>query len=136
MDRVMMRKRVAAARVARLATVTVDGRPHLVPCCFVVDGDVMFTGVDDVKAKSTPALRRLDNIGLHPAVSVLVDHYDEDWLALWWVRMDGDARVLDPSAPEARTARRLLAAKYEPYRDQPISGPVISVQITRWVGWP
>jgi len=136
MDVELMRERVAAARVARLGTVRADGRPHLVPCCFVLDGDTILTAVDDVKTKSTHALRRLANIELHPDVSVLVDHYDEDWSTLWWVRIDGQARILDPTSPDARHAVRRLAAKYEPYRVQPISGPIISVEITRWVAWP
>lgn len=131
-----MRSRVADARVARLGTVTGDGHPHVVPCCFALDGDVLYTGVDDVKAKTTQELRRLDNIRRHPAVTVLVDHYDDDWSALWWVRIDGDARVVDAASPAGRTGWRLLAAKYEPYRSQTAPGPVIAVDITRWRTWP
>ena len=136
MDHEVMRRRAAEARVARLGTVTAEGRPHLVPCCFALDGDVLYTGVDDVKAKTTRALRRLDNIRSHPAASVLVDHYDDDWSTLWWIRMDGPARVVDPASAEERTGRRLLAEKYEPYRSTPVHGPLISVEIERWLAWP
>lgn len=122
--------------MARLGTVTAEGHPHLVPCCFALDGGVLYTGVDGVKAKTTRALRRLDNIRLRPAVTVLVDHYDDDWSALWWIRMDGHARIVDPASPDERTALRLLAEKYEQYRDGPVLGPVISVEITRWLAWP
>lgn len=132
-----MRQRVTDARVATLATVTVDGRPHAVPCCFAVDGDVLYTGVDDVKPKSTLALRRLDNVRAHPAASLLVDHYDDaDWSTLWWVRVDGLARVVDRGSPERDAGHALLVAKYDQYRRQPPSGPVIAIDIERWRAWP
>src|SRR6187401_2160796 len=111
MDHAVMRRRADEAQVARLGTVTADGRPHLVPCCFALDGDVLYTGVDDVKANTTHAPRRLDNIRLNPAVSVLVDNYDDDWSTLWWIRMDGQSRVVDPQSAAGRTGRRLLADK-------------------------
>ena len=136
MDVTAMRHRAAEARVARLGTLTAQGRPHVVPCCFALDGDVLYTGVDDVKAKTTRALRRLDNIHLHPAVTVLVDHYDDDWSTLWWIQMDGHARVVDAASQEQRHGLVLLAEKYEPYRAQPLPGPLISVDITHWVAWP
>ena len=85
MDEFVMRRRATEARVARLGTVTGEGRPHLVPCCFALDGDALYTAVDDVKVKTTRALRRLDNIAHHRSATVLVDHYDEDWSTLWWM---------------------------------------------------
>src|SRR5262245_39864365 len=94
MDEAEMRTRVRKARVARLATVTPGGAPHVVPCCFAVVGDVVATAVDDVKVKSTPALQRAANVRATPRASLLVDHYDDDWAALWWVRVDGAARVV------------------------------------------
>ena len=131
-----MRARAAAARVARLATVTPAGRPHVVPCCFALEGDRLYTAVDDVKAKSTPSLRRLSNIAAHPRASVLVDHYAEDWGALWWVRMDGAARVAEPGTREQSIAVELLVAKYEQYRLRPPPGPATVVDIDMWRGWP
>ena len=84
----------AAARVARLATVTPEGRPHLVPVVFAVTGDVVHIAVD-AKPKRTMALRRLANVAANPSVALLADHYDDaDWSALWWVRADGTGRVL------------------------------------------
>ncbi|HEV7536536.1 MAG TPA: TIGR03668 family PPOX class F420-dependent oxidoreductase, partial [Acidimicrobiia bacterium] len=104
----------AAAPVARLATVGPDGRPHLVPCCFAVDGDVAYSIVDH-KPKRSAALRRLDNIAANPAVCLLVDHYEDDWTALWWVRFDGHARVV-VDGPEHAAAVAVLCAKYPQYR--------------------
>ena len=136
MDATVMRHRVSVARVARLATITSDQRPHVVPCCFALDGDVLYTGVDDVKAKTTAALRRLDNIRLHPETTVLVDHYDDDWSTLWWIRIDGNSRIVDAGSAEERSGSELLAEKYEQYRQHPLPGPLIAVEITRWSGWP
>jgi PPOX class probable F420-dependent enzyme len=119
-----------------LATVTAEGRPHVVPCCFALDGERIFTAVDDVKAKRTLELRRLDNIRRHPHASLIVDHYDDDWSTLWWVRIDADAATVEPQSPDDQAAHRLLASKYEQYRAQPPPGPVIVLSIVRWRGWP
>jgi len=135
MDPAQARERFAAARVARLATAGADGRPHLVPVVFAVDGDTLYTAVDDVKPKTTTRLRRLANIAANPAVALLADHYDDDWTALWWVRADGTARLVEPDDAEAARARALLAARYPQYRDAPPPGVAIAVDVTRWSGW-
>jgi PPOX class probable F420-dependent enzyme len=109
-EQTVMRARVAAARVARLATVTADGRPHVVPCCFALAADTVYSAVD-AKPKTTLALRRLANVEANPAASLLVDHYDDDWSALWWVRLDGVARVVADQAERGSAVAR-LAAKY------------------------
>jgi PPOX class probable F420-dependent enzyme len=134
MDLATMRRRVSEARVGRLATVTAAGRPHVVPCCFVLDGDTVFSAVD-AKPKSTLALRRLDNLRAHPAASLLVDHYSDDWSELWWVRLDGDGRVVTGGAERDR-AIALLAGKYEQYVATPPPGPVIALDVTAWRSWP
>jgi len=127
------RERLAGARVARLATTSPDGQPHLVPVTFAVAGDVIYTAVDG-KPKTTRELRRLGNIGNHPAVAVLADHYEEDWAALWWARADGSAFVTaDPA--ELAGAVRLLAARYPQYGEVALPGPVIVIQVTAWTGW-
>ena len=129
------RARFVASRVARLATVAADGRPHLVPVVFAVEGDTVYSAVDDAKPKATPRLRRLANIAANPAVALLADHYADDWTALWWVRADGTARVIEPGEPEAARASTLLATRYEQYRGAPPPGPVIAVDVARWAGW-
>jgi PPOX class probable F420-dependent enzyme len=133
-DPVVARTRVEEARAARLGTITPGGRPHLVPCCFALLGDVAYTAVD-AKPKSTLDLRRLENIRADPAASLLVDHYEEDWSLLWWVRLDGMARVVE-SASEAARAKAALATKYPQYRDLAIPGATVALDITRWVSWP
>jgi len=128
------RRRLQQARVGRLGTVTRDGHPHLVPCCFVLIGDTVYSAVD-AKPKTTTALQRLDNIRSHPRASLLVDEYSEDWSRLWWVRVDGPARVAGDLAEEG-LVREALAAKYEQYRGVDIVGPFVAIEIDTWRSWP
>jgi PPOX class probable F420-dependent enzyme len=125
------RERFAAAQVARLATADRAGRPHVVPVVFALAGDCVYSAVD-AKPKRTTKLRRLDNVRENPAVSLLVDHYEEDWTRLWWARADGHGRVLEPDEPEARRALDLLAARYSRFE---ATGAVLAVDVERWSGW-
>ena len=129
-----MRSRVEAARVGHLATVTPDGAPHIVPCCFALVDGVVYSAVD-AKPKSTLALRRLDNLRANPSTSLLVDHYAEDWSTLWWVRVDGAGRVVDGGA-ERDAALQHLSEKYEQYRRDEPPGPVVAIDVTGWRAWP
>ena len=133
MDEARCRALLAAERVARLATVRPDGAPHVVVCCYAVQGDRVWTAID-AKPKSGARLQRLENVRANPRASLLVDHYEEDWSQLWWVRLRGTARVLEDGAEHDR-ALSLLAAKYEQYRSEPPPGPVIAVRLTEWRGW-
>lgn len=128
-----MRARTAGARVARLATVGADGAPHQVPFCFALKGDVLYSAVD-WKPKRGGRLRRLENAAREPRVSVLVDHYVEDWRRLWWVRLEGVAGELR-EGPEADLALGLLRDKYRQYAGRPPGGPVLRIEIERWRGW-
>jgi PPOX class probable F420-dependent enzyme len=130
------RSRLAAARVARLATVNARGAPHLVPVTFAAAGDRIVTAVDH-KPKRTTDLARLRNLRARPHVCVLADHYEERWEALWWVRADGVARILAAGEEDAErdAALDLLGAKYPRYRERRPEGPVISVTVERWTGW-
>ena len=126
----LARQRFASVSVARLATVGPDGRPHLVPVTFAVQGDRIYTAVDH-KPKRTMNLRRLRNIAANPHVAVLADHYDDDWQRLWWVRAEGVARVVERDAEGVR----LLGLRYRQYRANPPRGPVIVISVNRWAGW-
>ncbi|EOD59005.1 TIGR03668 family PPOX class F420-dependent oxidoreductase [Amycolatopsis vancoresmycina] len=124
------RDRFAAARVARLATVSAEGVPHLVPVTFAVRGDVVVFAVDH-KPKSSVALRRLRNIAENPAVCFLADGYDEDWSRLWWARADGVAQVLPPGSEPVSW----LVAKYSQYAQRPPEHAVVVTEIHTWRGW-
>jgi PPOX class probable F420-dependent enzyme len=102
-----------------------------VPVTFAVDGDTVYSAVD-AKPKRTTALRRLANVEANPRVSLLVDHYDDDWSRLWWVRADGTARILPEPAGEAARAAALLGERYPAFA---LRGPVLAVDVTRWTGW-
>lgn len=121
-------------RVARLATVRPDGAPHAVPVTFAVLGDVVATAIDH-KPKRTRDLQRLANIGSERRVSLLADHYDDDWDRLWWVRADGTAAVVDADGDAAGPAIAALVERYPAYRHRPPEGPVILVTVERWSGW-
>jgi PPOX class probable F420-dependent enzyme len=128
-----VRGRVARERVARLATFDPDGRPHVVPIVFAVEGDTLYTAVD-AKPKRSRTLRRIENARARPEVTVLVDHYEDDWSRLWWVRLRGRARVLD-GGDEATRALAALTAKYEQYRESPPGLPVLAVDVVDWRDW-
>jgi PPOX class probable F420-dependent enzyme len=125
-------RRLVDARVARLATHNPNGAIDLVPFTFAVLDDRTIVSAVDHKPKRTRQLRRLANIRANPKVTVLADHYEEDWSKLWWVRARGDAVVLD-RPPEAVLAA--LVAKYEQYGAQPPAGPAIVIAVTELRGW-
>ena len=127
------KRRFVQARVARLATVTAADEPHLVPICFAVDeqSDTIYSAVD-AKPKTTRDLKRLRNVEHNPNVTLLVDHYDDDWERVWWVRVDGAAEVHDAH----EQGRELLAAKYPQYRDTPDNlGRIVVVHVRKWTSW-
>lgn len=128
------RRRFSGEPVARLATIGLTGRPHLVPIVFVLHGSRVASAVD-AKPKRSRALRRLDNVAANPLVSLLVDHYENDWSQLWWVRADGVGRVLAEGSREAEEAIDLLAARHRQYRTARPLGPVLAIDVERWTGW-
>jgi PPOX class probable F420-dependent enzyme len=121
--------RLAAARVGRLATTA----PRIVPVTFAVVGEAIVHAVDH-KPKATRELARLEDLRRDPRASLLVDHYDEDWSRLWWVRADGTARVLD--AAEATDALDALVEKYPQYAERRPGGPVVVLDVQRISRWP
>lgn len=132
MDQETCRSLFSAQPVARLGTIGPDG-PHLVPLVFAVHGDEIVS-VIDYKPKRTARLRRLANIATRPEVTLLVDHYDDDWDRLWWVRADGVASIIESGSAHTG-AVDLLAAKYRQYLLRRPEGPVITIAVNRWSGW-
>jgi PPOX class probable F420-dependent enzyme len=133
------RDRIDAARIARMATVRPNGTPHIVPIAFVIWNETLASAVD-AKPKRTTNLQRLQNLRVNPAVSIIVDHDADDWSELWWIRIDGLARIVDEDA-NARGARERaaaigkLVAKYPQYQVTAPDGPLIIVAPTRWTAW-
>ena len=133
MDGATQRLLISRARVGRLATVTASGAAHVVPLCFALVGEVVYSAVDH-KPKRSANLRRIANMLATGSASLLVDHFEEDWSALWWVRLDGTGRLVEDET-EVAGAVAALVDKYEQYRQSPPDGPILAIDVHRWVGW-
>jgi PPOX class probable F420-dependent enzyme len=139
---------LAAARRATLATLDPDGKPRLVPICFVVGEQddklgrpLLYTPIDE-KTKASPdpkQLSRVKDLLVLPEAVVLADRWDEDWSRLGWVRVYGRGEILEPQPHEREEharAVKALRAKYEQYRDHNLeTRPIIRVTIGRSRSW-
>ena len=133
MERDEALRRLESVSVATLATISPDGRAHLVPMVYALEGSDLVTAIDD-KPKSSSVLRRVENIRRDPRVTVLAHHYQEDWNALWWVRIDGLAGIEEQSESFER-AVNALRIRYRQYQTVLIRGPVIRIAIGAVSGW-
>ena len=126
------RERFAAAAGGAAGHRRRRGRPHLVPMVFAVDGDRIYSAVD-AKPKRTLALRRLANVRENPAVSLLVDQYDD----ATGTRCGGSARTAGDgcSQPDDEEARRAVELLRERYPQQRAAGAVLAVDVEHWRGW-
>lgn len=123
-------------RVARLATVSADGDPHVTPVCFAISGDTVYITIDQKpKRHQSKPLQRLRNIAANAAVALVVDHYEEDWSELGWVMLRGEARVLE-HGEEHDFAQGSLTLRYPQYRDMNLAPlPVIAINVVRSTAW-
>lgn len=128
-----LRSRFASSAVARLATVRPDGAPHVVPVVFALADEVVYSAVD-AKPKRTGRLQRLANVRAHPRCTLLVDHYEDDWSRLWWVRADGAGSVVE-DVPATHPGLEALAARHPQYREERPAGPLLVITVQRWTGW-
>ena len=139
---------LAAARRAILATVGVDGRPRLVPVCFVVDegvdrqGRVAVYSPLDEKPKTVAdphELARVRDLLVLPAASIFVDRWDEDWTRLGWLRCYGHGELIEPEPREVEEHARAVAAlraKYPQYAAHALDErPIIRIRVDRAVSW-
>ncbi len=125
-----------SARSGHLATADVKGQPYVVPVCYVFDGESIYS-VLDAKPKSTPLrqLRRVRNILANPQVSLVVDHYEDDWSRLRYVLVLGEAGLLQEGEEWAK-AIALLREKYPQYQDMDLDdSPVIKITPVRFIPW-
>jgi len=132
-------KKLKEARVARLATVDAESRPHIVPVCFAYDGKHFYTAVDQKPKRVAPErLARLRNIRAVPRVALLIDEYDEDWTQLWYILIRGKAKLIPKSAREEQArAIRKLRAKYPQYVRGMLAddAPIIRITPERTTSW-
>ena len=119
--------------MGHLVTVRPNGQPHVVPVTYALTGNSVVTMIDH-KPKTTDRLQRLINIENNPVATLMSDHYSEDWTALWWVRVDGEAsihigdRVWEESAAALR-------AKYGQYAENSPRGPAVVISVDRVTSW-
>jgi PPOX class probable F420-dependent enzyme len=125
-------------RVGHLATADAKAMPHLVPICFVYDGQAVYTAIDHKPKRATGyRMKRIRNLLENPQVTFLVDHYEEDWQQLSYIMIQGRAQILE-SGPERQRALGLLEDKYPQYRERQLAqdtGLVIKIvpdSIRRW----
>lgn len=122
---------LADARVGRLATASAGAEPHVIPVCFVLDGETIWIVIDE-KPKSGRRLKRLRNIDETGQAALVVDHYDEDWTQLAWVLVRGQATI-QTVPPDILV---MLREKYPQYQSMHLEGAdAIRVEIDRWSSW-
>jgi PPOX class probable F420-dependent enzyme len=127
---------VRAHRVARLGTVDDAGRPLVLPICYVVAGEMLYSPTD-AKPKRVPVqrLKRLKNIQDNPQVALLIDDYSDDWTQLAYVILHGRAEIVTGGSPFER-AVAALREKYPQYLHMAIQdNPMIAVHLMRAVSW-
>ena len=127
---------LAGALIGHLATADPSGAPHVIPVCYAFDGRAIFSVLDQ-KPKSARLiqLRRVKNIQANPQVSLVVDHYEEDWSRLGYILVLGKAELL-LEGEEHDGAIRLLRQKYPQYRTMDLEpNPVIKITPQRIVCW-
>jgi PPOX class probable F420-dependent enzyme len=125
------------ARTATLATIGPDGRPRLVPVCFVNLRGVVWSPLDEKPKAVTDvrALARVRDISARPEVTLLVDRWSEDWSELAWLRVAGTARLVEPELVPGAVLDA-LRAKYPQYRDHRLDvRPMIAITIERATSW-
>jgi len=129
--------KLKAARIARLATLDAEKRPHVIPVCFVWNGSVFYSAIDRKPKRVAPTrLARLKNIKKTPRVALLVDQYDEDWTRLWYVLVRGEAELVSTRAERKRAIQR-LRAKYPQYDAIMLAddAPVLRITPVRVTAW-
>ena len=122
--------------VAHLATADGDGVPHVVPVCFTILENTVYIAIDQKPKSGDPrALKRIQNIAANPSVTLIVDHYEDDWQQLAWVMLRGTAEVLE-SGDEREAAHTLLRQRYKQYEGMDFLGlPMIAIRIARASSW-
>lgn len=128
---------VQRSRVARLATVDEDGWPHVLPVCYALVGNLVYSVVDAKPKREALRLKRLRNIAANSHVALVVDVYDDDWSRLAWVLLRGDARLVADEVEYGR-AVRALRRRYAQYETMPLrveTNPMIRIDVVRVGSW-
>ena len=124
------------SRLAHLATSTKNGKPQVIPICYVYDGDSLYSSIDEKPKRRSPTqLQRVLNIVDNPSVSLIVDRYEEDWSKLKYVLVRGSAEIVH-TGEEHEHAVQLLREKYVQYRQMKLEDrPVIKIKPVGVFAW-
>lgn len=116
-----------------MTTIAEDGSAHAVPVVFARVGAEIISPIDH-KPKSGTVLARVTNIGRDDRVTLLIDHYDEDWTRLVWLMVKGRATV-DPDA--SHELMRELNRRYPQYEQDERHDALIRIRPVRlsWWSW-
>jgi PPOX class probable F420-dependent enzyme len=129
------------ARVARLATVDTEFKPHLIPVVFVFDNGRYFIPIDEKTKRSRPEkLKRAKNIQQNPNVALLIDEYNEDWKKLYFIMIQGKASIVGKELEQnemllLEKAHKLLSDKYVQYQKIGIGEYVIMIIPQKVITW-
>jgi PPOX class probable F420-dependent enzyme len=140
-DDTRIKEIVEKARVARLATVDSECKPHLIPVVFVFDNNCYFIPIDEKHKRSTPEkLRRTKNIQQNSNVVLLIDEYNEDWTKLYFIMIQGNASIIGGKNLQnekvlLEKAHRLLYEKYLQYEKVGVGGYVIMIDPKKVIYW-
>jgi PPOX class probable F420-dependent enzyme len=133
---------IESARIGRLATASSNLQPYLTPVVFVIEQDTIFIPLDDKpKTTATEQLKRAKNIRENPRVSLLVDHYEENWKNLWFVMLIGRATLLYQNGKHQTTnenmnrIQSMLVEKYSQYTKIGIGKLYIKIKIDKTIYW-
>ncbi|MFH5801786.1 TIGR03668 family PPOX class F420-dependent oxidoreductase [Haladaptatus sp. CMAA 1911] len=128
---------ITRARIGRLATADRDGRPHLVPICFSLLDETIVTPIDEKPKKRSPTtLQRSQDINENSCVTLLIDHYTENWSKLGWIQIRGTATHLLPNEPDHTPAVFSLRQKYEQYANHALEErPIIRIMPGSVLTW-
>ena len=125
-----------AHRIGHLGTVDSDGYPHVVPICFAVTNQRVYSVIDEKpKRVAGRQLKRIRNILDNPHVCLTIDEYSDDWSRLGFVMVHGIAEVIY-SGQEHEIAASILRQRYIQYKDMDMKErPVLVIQPERIVTW-
>jgi PPOX class probable F420-dependent enzyme len=95
-----------------------------VPVVFARSAGRLWFPVDDKpKREAGGELARVANVRRDARVALLLDQYEADWSALWWLRAEGEAEAVAEGAAGFEAAAHALARKYAQYRETPLFRP-------------
>jgi PPOX class probable F420-dependent enzyme len=134
------------ARIARLATADSEAKPHVVPVVFAFDGEKYYIPIDEKPKTAKPdKLKRIENIGVNPAVALLIDEYSEDWKKLLFIMIQGKAAIVgkkkmkdkggDLDCKLLKIAHKLLYKKYPQYQHIDIGRLGIVIYPQKTIFW-